>query len=111
MGRPPIRTEAMTNAEHQARHRAKHGRAPDPTNAARQHRLRERRAGKQMAKQAVRLEPQPPDLLLAQAETILEGRGEGDQIPKLRANWPYIHMAARQQMAAGSGFRHWLRDG
>ena len=33
MGRPLIGPRAMTGAERLRRHRAKHGRAPDPTNA------------------------------------------------------------------------------
>ena len=63
--------------------------------------------------EVVRLETQPgPDPLLDQTMAALESRGEGDLIPKLRANWPYIHMAARQLMAAGKvGVRRWLRDG
>jgi hypothetical protein len=113
MGRPPIRAQAMTNAEHQARYRAKHGRAPDPTGAARQKRLRDRRAGMPTAQRAaLEVTPEAPDLLLAQAEAIAENRGEGDLIPTLRANWPYIHTQARELMAAGKvGFRRWLRDG
>jgi hypothetical protein len=101
----------MTNAEHQARYRAKHGKEADPTNAARQRRWRERRAGKQMAKRAApEVTPEAPDPLLTQAVAILEGRGETDLIGRLRASWPYMNVAVRQQMAAGKGFRFWLRD-
>jgi hypothetical protein len=112
VGRPPIGAQAMTGAERLRRHRALHGREPDPTNAARQQRWRDRQAAKRAAEEANRaLEPAAPDLLLAQAVAILKERGEVDLLRKLRANWPYIELAARQQMAAGTGFRFWLRDG
>jgi hypothetical protein len=103
----------MTGAERKRRYRARHGKAADPTNAARQQRWRDRQTAKQAAQETARaVESEPaPDVLLAQAVAILEERGEVDLLHKLRANWPYVEPAARQQMAAGSGFKFWLRDG
>ena len=107
MGRPPIGPRPMTLAERLRRHRAAHGRGPDPTNAARQQRWRDRQAAKRAARAP---EPGPPDLLLAQAVAILEGRGEDDQLRKLRAYWPFLTPPVRHQMAAGKGFRFLLRE-
>jgi hypothetical protein len=102
----------MTGAERLRRHRALHGREADPTNAARQQRWRDGQVAKRATQEAARVpEPERPDLLLAQAVAILEERGEVDLLRKLRANWPYVEPAARQQMAGGSGFKFWLRDG
>jgi hypothetical protein len=102
----------MTGAERLRRHRALRGRKPDPNNAAYQQRWRNRQAAKRAAQKAARaLEPAAPDLLLVRAVAILEARGEADLLRKLRVNWPYIEPAARQQMAGGSGFKFWLRDG
>ena len=111
MGRPPIGPQAMTSAERLRRHRGKRGRGPDPTNAVRQQRWRDRQATKQAAAEVARATELEPDPLFEAAVAILEERGEVDLLRKLRTNWPYVDPAARQQMAAGSGFRFWLRDG
>jgi hypothetical protein len=113
VGRPPIGTRPLTNAEHQARYRAKHGRGADPGSATRQARWRDRRADEltaevkvaQVARAAAVLDP-----LFVQAAAILEGRGETDLVGRLRSSWPHMAVPVREQMARGRGFRFWLRD-
>jgi hypothetical protein len=103
----------MTAAERLRRHRALRGRAPEPSHADRQRRWRSRRADEltvevkvaQVAQEAAVVDP-----LFIQAAAILEGRGEPDLIERLRSSWPYMAAPVRQEMAAGRGFRFWLRD-
>jgi hypothetical protein len=116
MGRPPIGTRAMTPAERLRRHRAVHGRGADPTNAERQRRWYARQKAKRATEEVARVpgratEAAAPDPLLAQAVALLEHQGEADLIRRLHANWPHMAMPLRQQMAAGKGFRFWLREG
>ena len=112
MGRPLLGSQAMTGAERLRRHRATHGRGPDPTNAARQQRWRDRQAGLPVAKRALEEAgtPKAPDLLLTQAVAILESRGLGDVVPRLREEWPDMEMPWRQALAAGKSIRFWLRE-
>jgi hypothetical protein len=114
VGRPSIGTQAMTAAGRQRRHRAAHGpRKPDPTNAARQQRWRDRRADEVVAEVKVARAAQAAaalDPLFIQAAAILEGRGETDLVARLRTTWAYMTEPVRREMAAGRGFRFWLRD-
>jgi hypothetical protein len=113
MGRPPIGTRPMTAAERQQRHRAVHRRKPDPSNAVRQRRWRDRRAAEGVAEVKVAQAAQAAavvDPLFIQAVAILESRGELDLIERLRAAWMYMAAPVRLEMAAGRGFRFWLRD-
>jgi hypothetical protein len=121
VGRPTIFDRPMTNAEHQRRHRERHGRGPDPTNAGRQARWRARQRTK-LAEGVARVverfarpstpepDPQVSDPLFARAQAILESRGEVDLIHRLRAAWPYMEQPVKQSLAEGRGFRFWLRD-
>jgi hypothetical protein len=113
MGRPLIGTRPLTNAEHQARYRAKHGRKLRPGNAARQARWRARRADEltvevkvaQVAREAAPLDP-----LYVQAVAALQEQGKPELVEQLRSAWPYMAVPVRQEMAAGRGFRFWLGD-
>jgi hypothetical protein len=98
----------MTNAEHQARYRAKHGRGADPGNAARQQRWRDRQKAKQGAREAAEAAARPPDPLFIEAAAHLES--EPDLLRRLHAYWPLLAPPVRRQMAAGKGFRFWLRE-
>jgi hypothetical protein len=111
MGRPLIGTRPLTNAEHQARYRARHG--SDPGNAARQQRWRDRRVAEVSAEVKVDRAAQAAavvDPQFVQAAAILTERGEVDLVGRLQASWPHMAVAVRQEMAAGRGFRFWLRD-
>jgi hypothetical protein len=121
VGRPLISDRPMTNAERQSRHRARHGRGPDPTNAQRQARWRARRHAK-LAEGVARVversralsKPEPDalasDPLFVQAQAILESRGEADLIRRLRASWPHMDTPVRQELAEGRGLKFWLQD-
>jgi hypothetical protein len=95
----------MSNAERQRRHRARHGRGPDPTNAQRQAKWRAKQAAKLTAASKPEADP-----LFASAQTILERQGEADMLRRLRAYWPHMSQPARQALAEGKGFRFWLRE-
>jgi len=122
MGRPPIDLDKgrKTNAEYQARHRARHGRGPDRTNAARQARFRTKHRGAVVAVEAGTIVPQPvarvmspAEPLLASAVAVLEREGETDMVRRLRANWPYLTAAQRTHLAnapSSKQFRFWLRE-
>jgi hypothetical protein len=113
VGRPLIGTRPLTNAEHQARYRAKHGRKLRPGNAARQRRWRDRRADEvtvEVRAARVAEEEAVVDPLYIKAVAILEERGETDLIWRLKTGWAYMALAVRQQLATGKGYRFWLKD-
>jgi hypothetical protein len=101
----------MTNAEHQARYRARHG--IDPTNAARQRRWRNRRVAEVVAEVTAARTAQAAavlDPLFLAAVAVLECRGETELVGRLQRAWPFMDVPVRQQLAAGKGFRFWLQD-
>jgi hypothetical protein len=107
----------MTAAERQSRYRATHGRRPEPGNAARQRRWRARRAAEVVAEAtavvtAMRMAEVSTiaDPLFLQAAAVLMERGELDLVGRLQASWPHMTAPVREEMAAGRGFRFWLRD-
>jgi hypothetical protein len=108
MGRPPIFDKPMTHAEHQRRYREGHA---DLTNATRQARLRaKKKAAARIERTAVEADALASDPQFASAQAILEAQGETDLLRRLRASWPHMAPPVREQMAAGRGFRFWLRE-